>query len=281
MVASHRTKGEKTTILTVNYNTSDFIGLLLDSLRLLTREPYRVIICDNGSKSKDLKNLKDLCKNEENIDLIINQQSTKGSIGHGEALDILASRVETPFFVVADSDVVFLRKDWDTELIGRINEEIKAVGTEAAGDKPKDFPTLYVVLYETESFRKVDRSFLPDVGAYKKGAYTDTGWQVREGFLDGGISGETLEMRNTRVYKDGPFRDFTGVGEFYLKGQEEIFLVHYGRGATGGVAKFLHSEGSPTVPGRIRALYGANKERKAWLKQAQQYLESISASSIG
>ena len=127
--------------------------------------------------------------------------------------------------MVVDSDVVFLRKDWDTELIGRINDEIKAVGTEAAGNKPKDFPAVYAVLYETESFRKVDRSFLPDMDAFKKGAYTDTGWLVREGFLNSGLSGETLEMKNTRYYKAGPFKNFTGVGEFYFKGQEEIFLV--------------------------------------------------------
>ena len=95
-----------------------------------------MIICDNGSKPKDLRRLNALCKNEDNIDIIFNQQSVSGSIGHGEALDILAAKIETPYFVVVDSDVVFLHKDWDSIWLSRINDKVKAIGTEASGNKP-------------------------------------------------------------------------------------------------------------------------------------------------
>ena len=266
---------EAITVVTVNYNTADFVGLLLESLRLLTKDPYRVIICDNGSKSKDLKCLNAFCKDEGNIEIILNQQSISGSIGHGEALDVLASKVETPFFVVVDSDTVFLHKDWDAIWLSRINDKVKAIGTEASGNKPKDFPTLYAVLYETDSFRKINSSFLPNMETYKDGAYTDTGWQVREGFLNDGYEGETLEIRNTRKYKGGPFREFTGVGEFYLKGKKEIFLAHYGRGAGGGLPKFFNQKGALKVFERLLAWREARKEKKAWLNAVRHYLKTI------
>ena len=239
-----------------------------------------MIICDNGSKSKDLRSLKALCKDEDNIELIFNQQSVNGSIGHGEALDILASKVETPFFVVVDSDAVFLHKDWDAIWLSRIKGRVKAIGTEASGDKPKDFPTLYAVLYETNSFRKVNPSFLPNMETYKDGAYTDTGWQVRESFLKNGYEGETLGICNTREYKEGPFMEFTGVGEFYLKGREEIFVAHYGRGATGGLPKFMSQKGAFKILGRVLAWREARKEKKAWLSSVRQYLKTVSVSSV-
>ena len=235
-----------------------------------------MIICDNGSKSKDLKSLKALCKDEENIELIFNQQSASGSTGHGEALDILASKIETPFFVVVDSDVVFLHKDWDAIWLSRINDKVKSIGTEASGNKPKDFPTLYAVLYETNSFKKIDSSFLPNMKTYEDGIYTDTGWQIREGFLRNGCEGETLEIRNTREYKEGPFREFTGVGEFYLKGREEVFVAHYGRGATGGLPKFLNQKGAFKVFGKLLAMNEARRQKKAWFNRVRQYLETVS-----
>ena len=233
-----------------------------------------MIICDNGSKSKDLRCLKALCKDEDNIDIIFNQQSVRGSIGHGEALDMLASKIETPFFVVVDSDTVFLHKDWDAIWLSRINDKVKAIGTEASGNKPKDFPTLYAVLYETDSYRKINSSFLPNLETYKEGAYTDTGWQVREGFLNSGYEGETLEIRNTREYKEGPFREFTGVGEFYLKGHEAIFVAHYGRGATGGLPKFMAEKGVFKIFGRLLAAREARREKKAWFNSVRQYLKT-------
>ncbi len=239
-----------------------------------------MIICDNGSKSKDLRCLKALCKDEDNIEIIFSQQSVSGSIGHGEALDILASKIETPFFVVVDSDVVFLHKDWDAIWLSRINDKVKAIGTESSGNKPRDFPNIYAVLYETDSFRKIDCSFLPDMETYKDGVYTDTGWQVREGFLKYGHEGETLEIRNTREYKEGPFRKFTGVGEFYLKGQKKIFLAHYGRGATGGFPKFMAKKGALKIFARMLAWRESRREKKAWLSSVRQYLKTISVTSV-
>ena len=55
------------TIGTVNYNTSDFIEVLLYALETLTFNPYRVIICDNGSCPKQLIKLKDLARGYKNV----------------------------------------------------------------------------------------------------------------------------------------------------------------------------------------------------------------------
>ena len=121
----------KISILTVNYNTSDFIDVMLYSFSKLTLSPYKVVICDNGSEDKHLVALSKAAQKYENVEVIFRRQSTAGSIGHGEAMDILVSKVDTPYFVTMDSDAVFLLKNWDQHLIKRLNEKVKAIGTQA------------------------------------------------------------------------------------------------------------------------------------------------------
>jgi len=57
---------KKISILITNYNTVDFIKLSLDSIQALTKNPFQVIINDNGSNNKDIKELQNLEK-QKNI----------------------------------------------------------------------------------------------------------------------------------------------------------------------------------------------------------------------
>ena len=56
--------GELITIVVVNYNTSSFLEISLFALAKLTKNKYKVIICDNGSSYFDIKRLK---KNSEQV----------------------------------------------------------------------------------------------------------------------------------------------------------------------------------------------------------------------
>ena len=224
------------TCLIVNYNTSEFVNLTLEALAKLTRFQFKIIICDNGSKPNDLKKLKNYIHEKENITLIVRKQTIPGSIGHGEALDILVELVETPFFVTFDADATILKKDWDEILLSYISKEVKAVGTPPVTNnkkKPTDFPLAFVALYCTKTYKSLGCRFLPDKQDYLKGK--DTGYMIRERFHAAGFKGHVLTDRNTRFFKGGPFSSIL-CAEYY--DGKDLFACHFGRGSSLGNAKY-------------------------------------------
>lgn len=66
-----------------------------------------------------------------------------GSMAHGTALNALAKKVNTPYFSILDADATWLKKNWDQILIEEINNRVKVIGTQASGNKPKDFPLMF------------------------------------------------------------------------------------------------------------------------------------------
>ncbi len=260
------------TILTVNYNTADFIEVMLHAFKHLTVNPYQVVICDNGSSDRDLLALAKVAQHYDSVEVIFRQQSAPGSVGHGEAIDLLTEKVETPYFVIMDSDASFLIAHWDELLLAGLNENVKAIGTQAPGNKPKDFPLMFAVLFETETFRRVGAKFLPDMGGLEEGELTDTGWQIRRCYLDCDLSGEVLEFRNTRTWKRGPFSDML-VAEFYLSGVESIVASHYGRGSSDGLGK--HNQWWRSIPiiGPLLARCRAKWERKLWIERVRYIVD--------
>lgn len=260
------------TILTVNYNTSAFIDFMLLAFEKLTYHKYQVLICDNGSSDDELLKLSAAVKNRPNVSVFYRSQSTAGSIGHGEALDFLIGKVDTPYFVIMDADAAFLVREWDRLLIGRLDDQVKAIGTQASGDKPKDFPLMYAVLFETSAFRELGCSFLPAASAGVE-VLKDTGWLIREKYQAAGLRGEVLEFRNTRNWKGGPFKDLL-VAEFYLDGYEQVFVSHYGRGSSLGYAK--RRGFWVRLPG-IRSIIAkriGTRERDQWISIATSLVEA-------
>lgn len=260
------------TVLTVNYNSAPFIRFMLDSLEKLTFYPYEVIICDNGSTESDLVLLKDALINRSNACVYYRQQSQRGSVGHGEALDLICAKVETDYFVVIDADAVFLIKDWDRILIERLTVTIKAIGTQAAGGKAQDFPHMYGVMFDTPTFRSLGCGFSPAHGDVID-PHRDTGWMIREKFHAAGLEGEVLEMKNTRDWKVGPFRKLI-CGEFYLQGMEQIFASHFGRGSTLGAAKRRGIWTRIPIVRRVVAARIGVRERRLWIETAQRIVDT-------
>ena len=230
---------EQITVVTVNYNTSDFIEASLDALANLTKNKYKVIICDNGSRYFDKRKLKRIVRKYSNIELLFRKQSARGSMGHGEALNLLIEKIDTPYGVILDADAIFLKKGWDEILINQLDDKIKIIGCPPVKNslKPTDFPLTYAVLFDTEVFKslKIDMRPKGQKEAIEKGQ--DTGWEMRENFLENDYKCKILDVRNTRNYKEGPFRDII-CAEYYLEDYDEVFACHFGRGATLGAAKY-------------------------------------------
>ena len=148
------------TIISINYNNADFFKISLKALKRLTKNPWKLFICDNGSSCKDLLRLRPITSNLDNVFLLIREQISFGSMGHGEALNLMSQFIDTPYGVVMDADCLPLIRSWDEILINMIDSTYKIAGTPLAvntpkTDKPKDFPLIFLCVFETETFKKL------------------------------------------------------------------------------------------------------------------------------
>lgn len=220
----------QTTVFIVNFNSADFIKLTLYALKKLTCFPYQVHILDNGSELEDYSKLQQICAKANNVVLDRHETDLRGSMAHGTALNYLTRRIETPYFSILDADATWLRKDWDRILMERLTGKIKVIGTQApvGSEKFQDFPLMFCILFETQAFQQLDIDFRPkDIAAAQ-----DTGYELREKYLHAGFRGQIIEMKNTRTYLDGPFRNCV-CAEYYLDGDyDRIFASHFSRGSS-------------------------------------------------
>lgn len=253
-------------ILIVNFNSSDFVETSLYTISKLTENRWKAYILDNSSKARDYEKLKRVVGNYDNVILERRKTNLKGSIAHGRALNYLVRKVDTPYFSILDADATWLIKGWDNILISKINKSIKLIGTQALGNKRKDFPLMYAIFFETETFNKLNINFEPKEGSKLK----DTGWEIRERYLRAGYEGLILNYKNTRTYRRGPFKDVI-CAEYYLDGTGHIFASHFGRGSTLGVNKYSRGRGVsfiyklPKISKPLRIIRGV-REKNKWLR---------------
>jgi|APSaa5957512535_1039671.scaffolds.fasta_scaffold05151_3 hypothetical protein len=263
------------TILTVNYNTSDFVNLMLFAFERLTKNTYKVLICDNFYNKKEALRIRAVANKYKNVEVIYRKQTQSGSVGHAEAMDILVSKVDTPYFVTMDADCTFLLKDWDEILISKIDGKIKVVGTALPESrinyKPMDFPLVFAVLYETETFNKLKPSFMP--GDLKMDKTRDTGWQIRELYLKNGFKGLVFKGVNTRLVKHTPFANAL-CAVYYCDNQ--LIASHFSRGSGAGLAKYNNRWyfNIPLISIVFKKVYGL-KEKKYWINKSIYIINQV------
>ncbi|OIO44709.1 hypothetical protein COX24_04125 [bacterium (Candidatus Gribaldobacteria) CG23_combo_of_CG06-09_8_20_14_all_37_87_8] len=263
----------KITICIAHFNDTEFILTSLLALKHLTKNPYQVLIKDNGSKRKNLFKLANGIRKYDNV--FLSQQpegfNLRGSEAHGTALNQLVSKVTTPYFVILDADCLFLRKNWDEILIAKINDKVKAIGTKAPLSKPQDFPLMFAILLETTAFKQLNIDFRPKDVSKKQ----DTGFEIREKYLSAGFAGINIPFKNTRDFKQGPFKNILGVDEYYLESELQIFASHFGRGATLGAAKYAKGTNFifrlPLI-GKFFRIERGKREIKLWLKICEKII---------
>lgn len=262
------------TVVTVNYNTADFITLMLYSLEKLTANSYRVVICDNGSTEEDLSKLKALAEKYNNLELVFRRQNAKASIAHGQALDILIEKSNSQYTAVLDSDCVFLLKNWDTELIKEIDEKVKIIGATSSrlrcGERVGggDFPLPFAALFETRTYKSLNIQCVAE--DYQTGL--DTCWQWKTKFTIAGFTGKPLIAHNTRDFKQGPFRNLVAIEEYYLS-DGRLIASHFGRGSSFGAAKYIKWLKVPVVLTPLKKLLGRIDKRK-WIKKCYEIIDN-------
>ena len=265
---------EKTliTICTVNYNSSEFIDVMLYAFSKLTFHSYKVIIRDNNSTRKDFKKLEYIIKKYKNVTLYKVKTLSTGSVAHGEALNDLVSKIDTEYGVIIDADATFLIKDWDKILINKMNNILPIYGTQAdiGSGKFEDFPLMFAMIFKTDILKDLQIDFRPrDLSKFE-----DTGWELREKFLKGGFNGGLLYDFNTRLYKKGPFANIV-CSEYYLSPDgtnDQIFACHFGRGSAPKSKNLVKVDAGSNIFLRIinKALSVFNvlkwkKDKKVWL----------------
>lgn len=102
-------------IITVHFNTYDFLGLLIESLHLFSQVPYELIVIDNSDNRQQL--------NHPNVHQIF----MPSNIGHGRGLNVGVTKAhelfpDNPFIMFLDSDCHILKYRWEMPFISKMKE---------------------------------------------------------------------------------------------------------------------------------------------------------------
>lgn len=264
----------KLTVLTVNYHTSDFIENMLYCLNKITYCPFKVLIADNFYSVEEKVQLNDVCQNYDNVDIFFRKQSQFGSVGHGEALDFLTKKVDTSYFAILDADATFLIQNWDKILMSELDSNCKVIGTQAQLNqkrKPTDFPLMFAILFETETFEKLHIQFKPPSQADAIEG-KDTGYQLRERYKAARRTAKLLYHTYSIKEKGSPFHGIACT-EYYLPGYDQIVASHFWRGSSLVMSENISRNNRivelirqlPILGGRIITLM-RKREKKRWIK---------------
>ena len=253
------------TIVTVNYNSADFIEVMLKALTKFTVNPWKMIICDNGSTYKDIAKLGELAYNYNNIDRFSRTQTKFGSVGNGEGLNKLIPMIDTEYGAILDADCMPLVKGWDQTLINQLNEKCPIAGFSPPCNtpvkKPLDFPLQFLTLFKTDIMQSLNIDFKPrDITKYE-----DTAWELRDKYMKAGFKSYTIPGWLTRHYKEGQFGS-TICAEHYLG--HVLFGVHFGRGSDPNSLKYCKNKLR-----RFIARFGHRADKKKWLNICNRIID--------
>ena len=109
------------TILILTYNAWPYTLQCLDSIKARTEAPYKILVIDNGSTDETIQELRK--------DPQIFHIENSCNLGFGRGFNIGLQLIDTPYFVISNSDVV-VTQDWLTTMINHISadKELAALG---------------------------------------------------------------------------------------------------------------------------------------------------------
>jgi len=259
------------TVVTVNWNTADFLEVMLEAFTKLSTHEFLFYVMDNGSCKKDMDKLVSISKKYPQFSVRYRQQNKTGSINHAEALDLLIPEVHTPYTVVMDADCTFLMKGWDEYCISQLDESVKIIGTELGAvkevEKKNNFVFPFAAFFETKTHRDLNTSSMP--GDRSRGQ--DTCWQWKRDHGAAGYEHKIFSVRNTRTYKGGPFKDIISA-EYYTQ-EGTLIANHFSRGSTLGASKYASKIPIPYIRTFIGKQIGA-REKKTWIETCRNIINN-------
>lgn len=116
------------TIVTVNYNAYDFVGLMIESLCMLSQVPYELVVIDNSEHRSRIE-----------ADHV-HQFFMPKNVGHGKGLNAGVEKAfelfpSNPYLMFLDCDCHFLKAGWENAFVGKM-KQYDLVGGKGPPSKP-------------------------------------------------------------------------------------------------------------------------------------------------
>ncbi len=111
-------------LITVNWNSHDFLNLLMESIEMFTEVPYELIVIDNSD-------------NEIKIEREHVKQFYMGqNIGHGAGLNLGLQKATQNYIMFLDCDTHFLKRYWEEPFLVSGCDVVVAKGVPAKPIRP-------------------------------------------------------------------------------------------------------------------------------------------------
>ncbi len=155
------------TVLTVNWNTLDYLRTMLDAVARFSPPGTEVVVADNASTDGSREFLK--TAGVRWFGLPIN-------LGHGPAMDMATARVRTEYFVTLDVDAFPVTADWLDILRGHLEAGNEVVG----GRLYRSFAHPSMMAMRTRTFRERHHTFIRSAWRTSDDFVHGESWDVGE-----------------------------------------------------------------------------------------------------
>ena len=229
----------KWTIGIVNFHSIVYLHFITKTLYSFNDpQDFKLIIIDNSNPHETgLENLLAQYKKYENIEVIYHTPKANFPSGqHGESLDIILEKTDTPFLMVQDPDFFWVRRNYLKILEDYFAAGYAAIGAPYRTDKKitdgdRNFPTAFGCAIQTKYLAGVD--FYPSEDLQEiKDLGRDVGWKIREK-----LSKEkflSFEQKQSQIYKSlGEFSYDVNPYSYYADGRRIAY--HLFKGSRGNI----------------------------------------------
>jgi len=137
------------TVLTVNWNSSSFVKVLVDAVRASSPASTEILVVDNGSTDDS----RDYFASRDDVRTVLLSRN----FGHGVALDIGVGHVDTEYLAVLDVDAFPISSDWLDRAIEDLNAGARIVGAHMH----RNFVHPCFLVTRTQMVHEFDLTFRP------------------------------------------------------------------------------------------------------------------------
>jgi Glycosyl transferase family 2 len=202
------------TMVSVKYGSSAFLTRNAALVRALNpAAPYEWIVVNNDNDEKfassEFRVLPGVPRPSDPKD--------RGSAHHAAAIMAALQHVSSRFVLLLDHDFFVVKPDWVQSLLEHVTEKkiafFGSVWHPRWSYQPRGFPSVHFMLIDLEQVDRSALDFRPDMNGNRldaiishpnlplpqglrtllqMGAFRDTGWRVRERFINSGLRAECL-----------------------------------------------------------------------------------------
>jgi glycosyltransferase involved in cell wall biosynthesis len=141
------------TVVTVNFNTLDYLKIMVEGIRLHSDPRTKILVVDNASTDGS----RDWLKAQKNIDTI----RLPVNANHGPAMDVGILSCRTSHFVALDVDAFPISNDWIPELLGPLESGCEVSGASIPWTHLQSYVHACCLAMRTKRFVEMDHTFAP------------------------------------------------------------------------------------------------------------------------